>query len=72
MYREPLERYLLHKINELYPHMLEGIHMGRIAADAHGCNWEVTETIPPATAKMAIEIDRNIIGPAREMINLVE
>jgi len=72
MYKKPLERYLADKINELHPHMVKRIHICRVAADEHGCNWEIVDTIPPPTPEIAIALDREVISPVREMINLAD
>ncbi|HVI87284.1 MAG TPA: hypothetical protein VM659_03225 [Dongiaceae bacterium] len=70
MYKKPLERYLCGKINEFHPRTVKSIHIRRVAADDDGCNWEIIETMPQMTPKVAIEVDHHVIAPARDAINL--
>lgn len=70
MYKKPLERYLRGKINAFHPRTVKSILIRRVAADGDGCNWEVIETMPQMTPKLAIEIDHHVIEPARDAVNL--
>ena len=72
MYKKPLEHYIAIKINELHPDTVKRIRISHIPEDARGRNWEVIETIPPPPPEMALEIDREVIAPLREMINLID
>lgn len=72
MYKKPLERYLAGKINALHPRMIQYVHICRVPADEQGCNWEVVNTVPHPTPEIAIELDREVISPMRETINLAD
>jgi hypothetical protein len=71
MFKEPLERYLLHKI--MHAEGATGITKVTIrplgTADRRGCNWDV-ETIEPIPEMEMICAVRSVIKEARAGINL--
>lgn len=72
MYQEPLERYLLTKINSTAPIKIDGVHIRRLNADQDDCNWDLAATQPPLPLDLAAELNRKVILPIRNAINLVD
>jgi len=72
MYRQPLELYLLGKISEHAAMDIKSVHVRPVQGDPRNCNWEVDWVDPPLTAEMMSDLNRLILAPVRETINLVE
>jgi hypothetical protein len=72
MYQEPLEVYVLSKIRAAYPGAAETVRVRRIDGDGCGCSWEVEAIEPSLPIELATDIERLIILPLQETIDLVK
>jgi len=70
MFREPLERYLLIKIGDQAPGLIHNVRVRRLSEPRHGCNWEIEAIEPSLPAEMAADLERKVIAPLRDSIDL--
>jgi len=70
MYLQPLQIYLLHKINARSPIAIEKIEVGYLDVLENGCNWDILTMRPQLTRDLMVMIDRDVIAPARATITL--
>lgn len=72
MYREPLERYLLSKLPLEWPVRVKKIKVRRLDEAGETCNWVVERTEPVLSAELADLLNRDVIQPVRETINVAD
>ena len=72
MYREPLELYLLQKIRAQLPLSVQEIRIQTLSNPRFGCNWDVVSIEPSLPVDMLRLIDRDVVAPAKVVIDLVE
>lgn len=72
MYRQPLERYLLNRINNHIPAFIAAIEIRRLDNAHGGCNWDIAVIEPRLPPETINDLNRQIIEPLRASINLAE
>jgi hypothetical protein len=72
MYRLPLERYLLNRINNHIPAFIQGVEIRRLDNAGGGCNWDIAAIEPSLPSATIDDLNRQIIQPLRATINLAE
>lgn len=72
MYREPLETYLLSKIQTYLPLVVKRVEVQRLAEPVYGCNWDLKVIEPSLPTDMIRIIDRNVVTPLKSTIELVD
>jgi len=72
MYQEPLERYLVTKINNVAPTKIERVVVRRLDGGRDRCNWDVAATKPALPMEIAADVERDVILPIREAIDLAD
>jgi len=72
MHREPLERYLLSKVQSYSPGVIEDLTICPLMERRDGCNWQVQRLAPKIPFRTARDLDINVVAPIRETIDLAD
>jgi hypothetical protein len=72
MYREPLELYLFHKIKGELPGLIKKVRIRHLREPRGGCNWDIEIIEPSLPVETAAEINRRVVAPLRNSIDLAE
>jgi len=72
MYREPLERYIHMKLLTEVPGPIGRVKVRKLKERYGGCNWDIQRIESNIPAETAAEIDRRVIAPLRDSIDLAE
>jgi hypothetical protein len=72
MRHQPLEQYLLDKMQGYWAVQVKSIQVRRLDRPRGGCNWEI-DAIHPRLSRDAIEeINHKIVLPAKASIDLID
>ena len=72
MHHQPLEQYLLDRMQGFWAVQVDSIQVRRLAKPRAGCNWEIDEIQPHLSRDAIEEINLKVVSPAKASINLID
>ncbi|MET1027679.1 MAG: hypothetical protein ABWY00_10960 [Dongiaceae bacterium] len=72
MHLEPLERYLLSKIEARHPGTISQVKVRKLFLSRGGCNWDIDLISPSLPDEAVAEIEQMVVAPLKADIDLVD